>query len=219
VAQQDNETGAPQAAFLLEVTQSLLDAESKRDDSANGRGVAVVALSGVMLALVTSTSAVALKAGIDRGWRILGVVLIGLAIAALSAAAVSAIIGVLRPQRFAMLAIDEVKKFTTDEYLARRDEANREVLLMGMVDILEDERARAARKAAWLRRSYAAILVAAAALALTGAVGVMRTAGIIPEHHGQKPAAQKAGVVAPIRGTAETATSPAAHRVRGTGRR
>lgn len=210
--------GHPQAGFLLEVVQGLLDAEAKRDDAVNSRGIAVVALSGVMLALTASISASVLEAGVDRGWRILAAVLLSVAIASLAAAATTAILGVLRPRRFAMLAISEINKFNSSEYLERSDQMNKEILLTGMVDILAHERSRSATKAAWLRRSYTLILGASAALALTGVLGASRAAEIIPSRDGDRrpPAPRSAATrdIAPARDSAQTPRASSAHRVR-----
>jgi hypothetical protein len=195
VAPEEDVGGSPPAQFLFDVARELVDAESKRDDAANARAIAVVALSGVMLALTATVSASVVKVGIDRGWRVAALVLLTVAIAALGAAAATALFGVLRPSRFAMLASAEVKKFTTAEYLDRSDATNRQVLLAGMVDIVEQERGRSARKAAWLRRSYALILVAVVALAIAGVLGVFRAAGIIPAHGGHRPEPARAAVV------------------------
>jgi hypothetical protein len=165
------DAGSPQAKFLLNIVQDLLDSESKRDDAVNARGVAVVALCAVMLTLTATVTGAPLAVGFNRGWRVLAIILVTLAIGTLCVAASTAMLGVLRPRRFAMLATAEVRKFTTAEYLERSDDANRQVLLTGMVEILENERARSAQKATWLRRSYALILIAMISLAVVGAMG------------------------------------------------
>lgn len=222
---ESEDAGAPQARFLFEVVQDLLDAEAKRDDAANGRAIAVVALSGAMLAVTASVTAGALRAGVDRGWRVVALVLLVTAVTALGAAAACAMVGVLRPRRFAMLATAEVKKFTTDEYLGRSNDANHQVLLTGLVDILEHERSRSADKATWLRRSYALILLAVAALAVIGVLGAFRGAGIIPSHHGVAHRSRLTGAVAhgaaalgaTARGPGAAAETPApapTHRIR-----
>jgi hypothetical protein len=207
-----------QPEILLEVARGLVAEEAARDEALNTRAVALVALAAVLLTLTATLAPAALDAGWSHGWRDLALALILALVATLTAAIVTAVTRVLRPRRFAMLATAEVKKFLTPEYLERSDAMNRKVLLSGMIDVLEHERDRAARKAAALRRSYVLILAAAVLIAATATLTALRSAGIIHSHDGRGgDTSRSAADARPATAEAGDPHPAAADRVRGEG--
>jgi hypothetical protein len=214
------QTAEPQPEILLELTRGLVAEEAIRDEALNTRAVALVALAAVLLTLTAALAPPALDAGWSHGWRDLALTLILALVVTLRATIVTAVTGVLRPRRFAMLATAEVKKFLTPEYLERSDAMNRKVLLTGMIDVLEHERNRAARKATALRRSYALILTAAVLIAATATLTALRSVGIIHSRYarGGADTSRPAAAARPAAAEAGGDPDPApADRVRGEG--
>jgi MFS family permease len=174
--------GGPSGAdtdLLLTVVRDLVSEEKRRDEAVNARAVAVVAFAAVALAL-----AAGLERGLplyewSRGWRYLALAFALVGVLALMAAAIVAVQGVLKPRRFAMLSRAETKKFLTPEYLERSDALNRQVLLGGMVDILDEERTRIEAKTKALGRSYLFALIAVVSVAGLASLAALDASGII----------------------------------------
>ena len=188
-----NPGGLPTSAeteFLLDFVRELVAEEARRDEALNSRAVAIVAFGALTLALA---------AGLERGlplrdwgggWRYPALALSLVGVFVLAGSVVIAVRDVLRPRRFAMLSRVEVKKFLTPEYLERSDVVNRQILLRGMVEILDQERERIERKAAALGRAYLFALIAIVCVAALASLAALNASGIIGTTHGAGRQAQ-----------------------------
>jgi hypothetical protein len=170
---------------LLETVRDLLDAEDRRDQSFNARGVGLAGFVGIIVSLSTTLGRDALQADLPDGWKWVTIVLFGAALLLLLATVIVVVRGVLVPQETPGLSYSEVATYPDPEAVYQHRVMTQGKVMHGLVEALGIVRQRAGGKARALRWSYRLLIAGLMCIAALGFVIGLSDAGVIAKRPSQ----------------------------------
>jgi hypothetical protein len=162
-------------AELLSTVRDLQRDESERASSLNTRASGLTGFVGLILSIAAAAVAATGKSagvGLDHWARVFTGLFVAIALVLLVLAIVVVVAKVLVPTPGWSLAIGEVQRYPTWDFIAQECVMIQGRVMQGFVVALRRDRARNAAKATWLARSYWLVCVG---LALVGSAGVLST--------------------------------------------
>jgi hypothetical protein len=153
---------------LLETVRSLLAEENEREQSLNTRGVGFAGFVAIVLPLTTTLGYTALSSDWGTPWKGIAVGLYALALLALLASVILVVHAVLRPQTASSLALGEVQRYPTTEYLEQSRLEIEGAIMRGLIDTLGTARKLGQRKARGLRHGCELLLIGLSCIATLG---------------------------------------------------
>ena len=161
---------ADTVAALLDAVGDYLSAEDVREQSFNTRAGGLSGFVGIIISLSAAVGKVALDENPSDWATAAGGAAFGVAMAALVVCLVIAITKVLVPQEGAAIAISDIEKYPTWDYISREKHMAEGEILRGLAIALAKDRQRNSAKARALGHAYIALLVGIGTLALFGAI-------------------------------------------------
>jgi hypothetical protein len=156
--------------LLLLTTKELLASEESREQSLIGRGSGVAAFAGLIVALLGSLSSAVVTSHLPMNWEQTCLGLLAGALASLLATVLIVVFGVLYPRASAGLAISEIRRFPTWEFITQERVSIAGRMMRGNVASIAVERQKNGRKAEWLGRSFLSFSFALTSLATLGVI-------------------------------------------------
>jgi hypothetical protein len=153
---------------LLETVRSLLAEENEREQSLNTRGIGFAGFVAIVLSLTTTLGHTTLSSDWGTPWKSIAVGLYALALLALLASVILVVHTVLRPRKASSLAIGEVQRYPTADYLEQSRLEIEGSIMRGLIDTLGTARELGQRKARGLRRGCELLLVGLSCIATLG---------------------------------------------------
>ncbi len=184
---------AEKVGVLLETVRSLLAEENEREQSLNTRGVGFAGFVAIVLSLTTTLGHTVLSSGWETPWKGIAIGLYAVALLALLASVILVVQVVLRPRTASSLAIGEVQRYLTDEYLEPSRPQIEAAIMGGLIDTLVTARELGQRKARGLRHACQLLLIGLSCIATLGFLLGLRDAGAIDS---RSPVAKRASQVA-----------------------
>jgi hypothetical protein len=163
-------------AELLATVRALQKDEGERASSLNARASGLTGFVGLILSIAAAAVAAtgdSAEAGLNREVRILTGSFVVAALVLLVLAIVVVVARVLVPTPGWSIAVAEVKRYPTWEFIAEDPVMIRGRLLKGSAEALDRDRARNAMKAKWLGRSYWLVCIGLAFVAMAGIVSTL----------------------------------------------
>jgi hypothetical protein len=146
-------------AELLALTREMLDDERTRGQGLDSKSATLAGFTGTILALTTTLGAQQLDNDLGSFGTPVFQCLFIVSVLALGAAALVALLGVLRPQPRLGVALDEIRGFSAYPLIAKPTAEVQGAMINTLIEAIEHERALNERKSRLTRFAAASLTV------------------------------------------------------------
>jgi hypothetical protein len=175
VAAADAQPSETTVDALLDTVRDFMATEDRRSESLNGRGVALVGITGIIVSLSGTLAKGAAPSGVHGTARTTLVVLLVAGLMALTACVGMAVWGVLLPTEGSVVSLAEVERYPLPEFVAAEKVLVQGRTMRGLIEALSSKRRGNNRKATRLALAYGLLASGIAFLATQAIISAAET--------------------------------------------